>query len=77
MANLTVTIDDNVLKKARLLALERGTSVNAVIREYLEAYTGARSEHAAIIDDIIGLSKKSRSRRGSKTWTRDDLHKRG
>jgi predicted HicB family RNase H-like nuclease len=36
VANLTLTIDDEVLKKARIHALERGTSVNALVREYLE-----------------------------------------
>lgn len=76
MANLTITIEDSVLRKARMLALERGTSVNAVIREYLEAYTGARSEQAALISEIIALSKKSCSRRGSRKWTRGELYDR-
>ncbi len=38
MRNLTVTIDDEVLKRARLRATEQGTSVNAVVRAYLEQY---------------------------------------
>ena len=38
--NLTITVDDQVLKRARLRALQEGTSVNAVLRECLEAYAG-------------------------------------
>ena len=37
MANLTITIDDELLRRARLRALEQGTSVNALLRDYLTA----------------------------------------
>jgi hypothetical protein len=77
MANLTLTIDDDVLRKARLRALEEGTSVNAVVRQYLESYTGVRRVHEVVVAEILSLSKRSRSRRGSRRWTRDDLHDRG
>ena len=40
MANLTIAIEDDLLKKARLKAVEDGTSVNAVVREFLREYTG-------------------------------------
>jgi hypothetical protein len=76
MANLTITIDENVLKKARIRAIEEGTSVNAVIRQYLESYSGMRLGPEAVVGEILDLSKKSRSRRGSRRWTRDDLHDR-
>jgi plasmid stability protein len=77
MANLTIVIDETVLKKARIRALEEGTSVNAVVRQYLESYSGADPGQRANVDEILNLSKKSRSRKGSKRWTRDDLHNRG
>lgn len=38
MANLTITVDEEVLKQARLRALKEGTSVNRVLRERLESY---------------------------------------
>ena len=43
MANLTIIVDDEVLKRARVRAKEQGTSVNAVLRDYLEQYAGTRS----------------------------------
>jgi hypothetical protein len=76
MANLTITIDENVLKKARVRAIEEGTSVNAVIRQYLESYSGMRPGPETVVREILNLSRKSRSRRGSRRWTRDDLHDR-
>ena len=36
MTNLTLTVDESLLRKARILALERGTSVNALVREFIE-----------------------------------------
>ena len=76
MANLTLTIDEKILKKARMRALQEGTSVNALVRNYLESYTGAQSSHDTVISEIVDLSKKSRSRRGSGRWKRDELHDR-
>lgn len=40
MTNLTITVDARTLKRARMRALEEDTSVNAVLREYLEEYAG-------------------------------------
>jgi hypothetical protein len=47
--NLTINVDPNVLKKARLRALQENTSVNAVLRAYLENYAGFRKERQAAI----------------------------
>ena len=76
MSNLTITIDDATLKKARLRALEQGTSVNTLLRNFLEAYSGMRSEQKKAVREIISLSRTSGSRRGNSRWTRDELHER-
>ena len=47
MTNLTITVDEQTLKRARMRALEEDTSVNAVLREYLEAYAGGTREQLA------------------------------
>jgi plasmid stability protein len=76
MANLTITVDDQVLKKARLRALERGTSVNALLREYLDRYAGTTSAHEEAVEGLIQLTKTARAGRGRRSWTRDELHER-
>jgi len=76
MANLTITVDDEILKRARLRATEQGTSVNAVVREYLEQYAGSRSAQEQALGKLLALSEKARSKRGRRTWTRDELHDR-
>jgi hypothetical protein len=74
--NLTITVDDATLKKARIRALEEGTSVNAVLGEFLESYAGLAAERDAAASALVALSRESRSRRGKATWRRDDLHDR-
>jgi predicted HicB family RNase H-like nuclease len=36
MTNLTLSINEKVLKKARIQALEQGTSLNALVREFFK-----------------------------------------
>lgn len=38
MANLTITVDPEVLKRARIKAIQEGTSVNKVLGAYLETF---------------------------------------
>jgi hypothetical protein len=38
MANLTINVDSDVLKLARIRALKENTSVNAILSRYLEEY---------------------------------------
>lgn len=74
MANLTIAIDDDVLRRARLRALEAGTSVNALLRSYLKSYVGddATAKRRAIVD----RAERFRTDIGPVTWSRDDLHQR-
>ena len=77
MANLTITVDSNVLKKARIRALEQNTSVNAILREFLESYAGVHQEQNVAVSRVIALSESSQSSRGEWRWNRDELHERG
>ena len=74
--NLTIAVDDDILKRARLRALQEDTSVNAVLRSFLEAYAGAAGREQAAIADLIRLSLESTAARGQATWGRDELHER-
>ena len=74
--NLTVVVDDDILKRARIRAIEENTSVNAVVREYLTAYAGADRYRAEACERLLALSRSSKSARGGATWTRDELHER-
>lgn len=75
MANLTLSLDDDLLQKAREQALRECTSVNALVRDYLTHYVNAKSRRLEAIDALDGLAKRSKSR-STKAWSRDELHRR-
>ncbi len=77
MANLTIVIDDHLLRQARIRALEDGTSVNAVLRAYLQRYAGAQ-DAADALDTFARLARASQAMSGpqGRTWTREDAHDR-
>ena len=58
-------------------ALEDGTSVNAVLRDYLERYAGLGSTGVAL-DGFARLASQSHASSGGtgRTWTREELHDR-
>jgi hypothetical protein len=76
MAKLTITIDDEILRRARLRALELHTSVNALLCDYLDAFAAAGTTWGQATDEILRLSSQARSGRGDRWWTRDELHER-
>ena len=59
MANLTITVDEETVKRARIRALEEGTSVNAILRSYLEEYSGVRREKMEAWREIQELARSS------------------
>jgi plasmid stability protein len=76
MADLTITLDDELLRRARLRARQQNTSVDALLRDYLEAFAATGTAWDQATDAILQLSARSRSACGDRRWTRDDLHER-
>ena len=66
-------MDDQLLRDARKLAAERGTSVNQMVREFLENAVKQASAREQARARLRGLSLPI----GQITWTRDDLYQRG
>ena len=77
MANLTIAVDDALLREARLKAVAEGTSVNAVLRERLEEYVEERDRRREALAAILESARKSTARSGGRKWTREELYERG
>jgi plasmid stability protein len=73
--NLTITVDEEVQRRARIRALEQGTSVNAVLREFLASYAGGTVESQAR-SRLAAFARKSRATSGAegRRWTRTELY---
>jgi hypothetical protein len=77
MANLTLTIDGELLKRARIRALEQDTSVNALVRDYLEQLATRGPEREGV-DAFLAMTESihAGSGPGGRRWTRDELYER-
>jgi hypothetical protein len=74
-ANLTIQLDVDVIRRAKIVAARRGTSVSALVARELDGLVeqDARHEAARIrAEELMG----SAAARGGRTWRRDELHDR-
>ena len=73
--NLTLSVDDEIVQKARQRAEQLGTSVNQMVREFLEQLAG-KSDTSRDADEFARLSKLAQG--DSKGWkvNRDEAHER-
>lgn len=76
MVDLTIKVDDEVLDRAQARARQEKTSLDALVRGYLESYAASEGERASAIDELLDLSARSRSSSEGRRWTRDELHER-
>jgi hypothetical protein len=74
MANLTLVIEDELLLRARKRALDQGTSVNALVRDYLESYVGSIDQVEATREFIAMAAACGGRSEGP--WTREEIHER-
>ena len=76
MTNLTISVDEQTLKEARMRALSEGISVNALLREYLEKYTGRNKQYQQATQEILKIAKCSTAKSAGRHWSRDELYER-
>ena len=74
--NLTITVEDETLERARMQTPEENTSVNAVLRKYQESYAGTTRRRRRALESLLHLSRTTRAGRSAAGWTRDELHER-
>ncbi len=77
MANITISIDDDLLKRARKIAIDRDTSFNGLVREYVASLVTRELRRRELqMDELDRLFEESTAVVGPVTWTRNDLHER-
>ena len=72
MANITLSIDDELLNRGRSYARARGTSLNSLVRKLL---VDAVSSPDASVDSIIERLKQSSGDSQGVKFSREELHR--
>lgn len=76
MVKLTISMDKQVLERARSRASQQGTSLDTLLRSYVETYAGGEEEREQAVKNLLDLSRKTEGGSGGRRWTRDELHER-
>jgi len=77
MANVTMSIDEELLKKARKIAIDMDTNISDLFRSFLADLIrreGSRREFLA--DELDRLFDKSSASSHGVSWSRDEIHER-
>jgi hypothetical protein len=76
--NVTLAIPKDILRKAKILAVQKNTSLSGLLTQTLvdlvahqEAYQQARQRNLAILESGFDLGTQ-----GQVTWKREELHER-
>lgn len=73
--NVTLSIDETVVARAREIARTRGTSLHQIIRDHLEHLTAASTPSLALAE-LEGLWESQSDERETEVWNREDLYDR-
>lgn len=76
MPNLTITVDEDTLRRARIRAIERHESVNAYLAEMLRRYAddSHQAQVFAELAEIADSAEPGEVAHG-RAWRRDELHR--
>jgi len=76
--NLTLSLPRDLIKQVKRVAVERETSISALLTEALSRIADEDRRYSAARKRALAAMKAARSlgTGGHRTWTRDELHER-
>lgn len=73
MRNVTISVEEAVLERAREVARRQGTSLNSLLRRYLETLAGTAAGRKAG-DELLALMREQGGRSGGQRIRRDEAY---
>jgi hypothetical protein len=73
--NITLSVDDRLIEEARRLAQARGTSLNQLVRDYLEDLVRPHDVDG-FAAELRRLTAEGRGHSGGRRFDREALHER-
>jgi hypothetical protein len=75
--NITVSVDDETYRRARMKAAEQDTSVSALVRRFLVDLAATETETERLRRQERELRERITNFRGGDRLSRDAMHRRG
>jgi hypothetical protein len=76
MKNITVAVDDDVYRMARVVAAERDTSVSALVRDYLAGLARPAADRRDAAAALFVVLDQVREYRAADRLSREEVHAR-
>ncbi len=73
MSNITLSVEDSLLKRSREYASSQGTSLNGLVRQLLEAVTTKR-ENGDWFDNFLLVSEQAVGNSDGWTFDREEIY---
>jgi len=77
--NITLSLEDKLVKELRKIAVDRDTTLTGLVRDYLEklaAENAASGRKRRELEALERSFKQVRFKIGKRTWRREDLYAR-
>ena len=77
MPNITLSVEEAVIKKVRKIAVDKNTTLTAMVRDFLQSIADSDVVAKKQATEKLERSFQELSRdMGPHTWTRDELYQR-
>ncbi|MGE5370108.1 MAG: hypothetical protein ACM3PD_11005 [Chloroflexota bacterium] len=76
MKNITVTVDDETYRRARIKAAAEDTSVSAVVKRFLTEFAATETQFEQLKREEAELRAKIETFRAADRLSRDEVHAR-
>jgi hypothetical protein len=77
--NITLSLDEEVVKEVRRIAIERDTTLTGLVRSYLEELAAEHAKSGRKRRELEALRESFKQFQfclGKRTWKREDLYER-
>lgn len=74
--NITLAVDEDVLEQVKIIAANRRTSINGLVREYLDSLLAKSREADDARAELLRLVDEKNGDLGSRRWKREALYDR-
>ena len=75
--NITLSVDDEIVKKVRKIAIDKNTTLTAMVRGYLTSVAnGDVASREELIQKLKSTFHAYSRNMGSRAWKREDLYDR-
>ena len=77
MPNITLSVEKDVIKKVRKIAIDRDTTLTAMVRDFLRSVAGLdRQEKERAAQKLSDTFMRYSRDMGKRTWKREELYDR-